>query len=36
MELTESPGAPMSDDTTATCRLGGFGRVSRTFMNSGS
>ena len=36
IELVESPGAPMSDDTTATWRLGGVGKPSRTCMNSGS
>ena len=36
IELDESPGAPMSDDTTATWRLGGAGRLWRTCRNAGS
>src|SRR6185312_14321884 len=34
--LVESPGAPMSEDTTATCKLGGVFRVWRTCMKAGS
>ncbi len=37
IELVESPGAPMSDETTAMCTFGRpFGSICNTWMNSGS
>jgi len=36
IELDESPGAPMSDETMARWRLGGTGRLCSCWMNTGS